>query len=279
MLRNNTVSLQNTLARPAVRKHAFVGGIMLVALLAFEIFNFDTTKYALNSLLGDVRFLSLQWATILAVAFCAIDFAGLARLFTPQRGADEPREVWYLMGAWLLGATMNAMMTWWAVSLTLLNHEFGNEVLSREQLLGIVPIFVAVLVWLTRILFIGSLSVTGERVLWGDPEEQSPLAKPPRARASSARPAPARRNSGARRARPVPKPAAQARQAQMPPAPTPAEEALRGEISPRQQVNSRSSGSARTRRGATPQPARGRDGDRVRQRPPRWRSTPRAGAD
>jgi hypothetical protein len=69
------------------------------------------------------------------------------------------------MGAWILGATMNAAMTWWAVSLTLLNHDFGNEVLSREQLLKYVPIFVAGLVLLTRILFIGAFTVAGEQVM------------------------------------------------------------------------------------------------------------------
>jgi hypothetical protein len=57
---------------------------------------------------------------------------------------------------------MNAVMTWWAVSLTLLQNEFGNEVMSRAELLRIVPIFVAMLVWLTRILFIGSFTVAGE---------------------------------------------------------------------------------------------------------------------
>lgn len=144
----------------------FVIGIILVlALFAFEMFNFDTTRFALQSLLGEVTFMGIAWATILAIAFCAIDFAGLARLFTPERGRDEPKEVWYLMGAWLLGATMNAVMTWWAVSLTLLNHDLGNEVLSREQLLKVVPFFVAVLVWLTRILFIGAVTMAGERLL------------------------------------------------------------------------------------------------------------------
>lgn len=137
---------------------------MVIALFAFEIFNFDTTRYALSNLLGDVRFLGLQWAGILAIAFCAIDFAGLARLFTPEQGAEEPKAVWYLMGAWLLGATMNAVMTWWAISLTLLSHDFGNEVLSREQLLRYVPVFVATLVWLTRILFIGAFTVAGEHI-------------------------------------------------------------------------------------------------------------------
>jgi hypothetical protein len=137
--------------------------LFMVALFAFELFNFDTTRFALKNVLGEPMFAGISWAAILAIAFCAIDFAGLAHLFTPESRTSEAKEAWYLMGAWLLGATMNALMTWWAVSLTLLNHDLGNEVLSREQLLNIVPIFVATLVWLTRILFIGALSVAGER--------------------------------------------------------------------------------------------------------------------
>lgn len=164
----------------SIPRKAIIGGILIVALIAFEIFNFDTTRYALQSLLGDVSFARIQWAVILAVAFCAIDFAGLARLFTPERGAEEPKAVWYLMGAWLLGATMNAIMTWWAVNLTLLNHEFGNEVLSRAQLLKIVPLFVAVLVWLTRILFIGAFAVAGEHLF--DSAAQSKPESPQQSR-------------------------------------------------------------------------------------------------
>lgn len=155
------------LGQVPLSRHLAIGLILIVALLAFELFNFDTTQFALESLLGDVRFLGLSWATILAIAFCAIDFAGLARLFTPERGNDEPKEVWYLTGAWLLGTSMNAIMTWWAVSLTLLNHPLGNEVMSREQLLKVVPLFVAILVWMTRILFIGSLTAAGEKILYG----------------------------------------------------------------------------------------------------------------
>ena len=148
----------------AYPRKLIIGLILLIALVAFEIFNYDTTRYALQSLLGDANFMGLLWATVLAVAFCAIDFAGLARLFTPEQGHNEPRAVWYLMGAWLLGATMNAMMTWWAVNLTLLNHDLGNEILSREELLRFVPLFVAVLIWLTRILFIGAFSIAGDHI-------------------------------------------------------------------------------------------------------------------
>lgn len=156
--------------RPALTqqsRYLVIGAILLVALLAFEIFNFDTTQFALRDLLGDVRFAGVQWATILAIAFCGIDFAGLLRVFTPDGEGESSAEMVYLMAAWLLGATMNAIMTWWAVTLTLLNHNVGNEVLPREQLLTIVPVFVAVLVWLTRILFIGALSLAGGRLMAG----------------------------------------------------------------------------------------------------------------
>lgn len=155
-----------------VPRQLLIGIILLLALFAFEMFNFDTTRFALESLLGDIRFAGFAWATILAVAFCAIDFAGLARLFTPERGRQEPKEIWYLTGAWLLGATMNAVMTWWAISTVLLQHELGNEILSREQLIEVVPVFVAVLVWLTRILFIGSVTMAGERILHGSRNSQ-----------------------------------------------------------------------------------------------------------
>lgn len=158
-------------------RRAVVALILMVALFAFEIFNFDTTRYALTNLLGPVSFAGIGWASILAIAFCAIDFAGLVRMFTPESNGEQPKEVWYLMGAWLLGATMNALMTWWAVSLTLLSHDFGNEVLSRAQLLQIVPIFVATLVWLTRILFIGALTVTGGELLHGSEEDEKSFSR------------------------------------------------------------------------------------------------------
>jgi hypothetical protein len=193
-------------------RQMIVAAILAVALIAFEIFNFDTTQFALESLLGGEKFLGIMWASILAIAFCSIDFAGLIRIFTPQTGAAEPKVVWYLMGAWLLGATMNAAMTWWAVSLTLLNHDFGNEVLSREQLLKYVPIFVAALVLLTRVLFIGAFTVAGEQVMQGvnarkPAKRQSKAATLPQPQEPISRPtqAPVRRNH-----RPAPAPIAAA---------------------------------------------------------------------
>jgi hypothetical protein len=134
-------------------------------LIAFEILNYSTTEFALSDLLGNLEFTGIKWATILAIAFCGIDFAGIARLFTPEEGANEPTVVWYLFGAWLLAATMNAMLTWWGISLALLNHNsLGNAVVERETLLRVVPIFVAIMVWLIRVLIIGTFSVAGDRL-------------------------------------------------------------------------------------------------------------------
>ena len=135
--------------------------IMIGALIAFESFNYGTTEFALTDLLGNLRFASLRWSTILALAFCGMDFAGIARLFSPQGGEGRAMETWYLLGAWLLAATMNAVRTWWAVSLALLSHNgLGNEILGREDLLSSVPLFVAMLVWLIRVLMIGTFTLS-----------------------------------------------------------------------------------------------------------------------
>jgi hypothetical protein len=150
---------------PRLRRGLAFGAIIIAALLAFEIFNYSTTDYALADLLGDLRFAGVRWSTILALAFCGIDFAGIARLFTPEEGAEEPTEVWYLFGAWLLAATMNAMLTWWGVSLAIINHQsLGSMVIERDTMLRAVPIFVAILVWLIRVLIIGTFSVAGDRI-------------------------------------------------------------------------------------------------------------------
>ena len=148
-------------------RRAMVGTLLILALLAFELFNFDTTEYALENLLGGISFAGVRWATILAIAFCSIDFAGLARLLTPDAGSGGGlfKSTTLLLGAWLLGGGMNAVMTWWSVSLALMGHNLGNELLSREQLLRAVPIFVALLVWITRLLIIGSLLMAADQAM------------------------------------------------------------------------------------------------------------------
>jgi hypothetical protein len=151
--------------RAAQNRGLIFGGIILTALLAFEVFNYSSTAFALQDILGDLAFGSLKWSTILAVAFCGIDFAGIARIFTPEKGRDEPAEVWYLFGAWLLAAGFNATLTWWGVSVAILKHSAeGGALLGQPTMLNIVPIFVAGMVLLIRVLLINTFSIAGDRI-------------------------------------------------------------------------------------------------------------------
>jgi hypothetical protein len=162
---NSALEYSRVVSKVKPSRGLLFGVLIMGALLAFEIFNYSTTDFALTDLLGNLRFMDIRWATILAIAFCAIDFAGIARLFTPERGAGEPKEVWYLFGAWLLAATMNAMLTYWGVTIAILSHtSLGGSVLSQGTIIKVVPVFVAIMVWVIRVLIIGTFSVAGDRL-------------------------------------------------------------------------------------------------------------------
>jgi hypothetical protein len=162
---NLQLKLLPFLKSASLKRGAIFGSILVSALLAFELFNFGTTSFALGDVLGNLKFAGFQWSTILAFAFCGIDFAGIARIFTPEQGRDEPAEVWYLFGAWLLAAGFNAMLTWWGVSIAILNHAAeGGSLVGQTFMIKIVPIFVAAMVWLIRVLIIGTFSVAGDRL-------------------------------------------------------------------------------------------------------------------
>ena len=183
-------------------------GIMIIgALLAFEMFNFSTTEFALNDVLGDLKFAGFRWATILSIAFCGIDFAGIARMFTPEQGADEPAEVWYLFGAWLLAAAMNATLTWWGVSIAIISHssQGAGAVVSNATLTKAVPIFVAIMVWLIRVLIIGTFSLAGDRLFSQDTARPRSTSRP--AARPAVRPQPSRATASLRPASSLPRPA------------------------------------------------------------------------
>ena len=207
-----------------ISRGAVWGVIIVGALLAFEIFNFSTTQFALKDVLGDLAFAGIAWATILAIAFCGIDFAGIARIFTPQQGRDEPAEVWYLFGAWFLAAGFNAALTWWGVSVAIVNHSSAaaGSVVSNETLTKIVPIFVAVMVLLIRVLIIGTFSVAGDN-LFSMGDKRSPAQRP--YQAPPIRPTPSvNQVPGLRTAASLPRPQSY-RPAPKPPVPAPYEKA------------------------------------------------------
>jgi len=167
---------------------AAFGLIIVLGLAAFEIFNFSTTQFALADLLGDLHLARLSLATVLALAFSGIDFGGIARLFTPQREQADRIETWYLVAAWFLAGGMNAILTWWAVTLSLIQQpDLGHELFTRRQVLTFVPLFVAGVVWLIRILLIGTLTMGGRR-LFSQRRTLLPLAGQARTPARGNRP-------------------------------------------------------------------------------------------
>jgi len=202
------ISLSSTLNRINMQRMLIFGLIIVLALISFEVFNYSTTVFALTDLLGDLRFAGIHWATILAFAFCGIDFAGIARLFTPSQKSESGQEAWFLLGAWILAATMNAALTWWGVSLALLNHEtLGNTVIDHDTLLQFVPLFVAVMVMVIRVLIIGTFSTAGNH-LFGINNTRPGVATnsmgQPRRMDINQSPAPARVNTPANSMRPRP---------------------------------------------------------------------------
>ncbi len=166
-------NLPGKLPNLSINRSMLFGAILLTALMAFEFFNYGTTDYALTDLLGDLTFLGIRWATILAIAFCGIDFAGIARLFAPEL-ANNRNENWFLFSAWLLAATMNASLTWWGVSLAILNHQNqGGVVIAHDTMIRVAPVFVAILVWLIRVLVIGTFSMNGDQLFNSRPASQA----------------------------------------------------------------------------------------------------------
>ena len=177
MNRSLNLQLLPFLKSASLKRGAIFGSILITALLAFELFNFGTTSFALQDVLGNLKFAGFQWSSILAFAFCGIDFAGIARIFTPEQGRDEPAEVWYLFGAWLLAAAFNAMLTWWGVSVAILNHTAeGGSLVGQAVMIKVVPIFVAAMVWLIRVLIIGTFSIAGERLFTLADDGQRPVS-------------------------------------------------------------------------------------------------------
>jgi len=165
MNRSMSLNLLPLIQRTAHKRGLIFGGMILSALLAFEVFNYSSTAFALHDILGGLSFGPLSWATILAIAFCGIDFAGIARIFTPEQGRNEPAEVWYLFAAWFLAAAFNASLTWWGVSVAILKHNAeGGILLGQENMTKFVPIFVAAMVLLIRVLLINTFSIAGDRL-------------------------------------------------------------------------------------------------------------------
>lgn len=171
------MSFSKTLDVLKTRKDILYLMVFVVALIAFEAFNYSTTEFALSDLLGELRFAGIRWATLLSIAFCGIDFAGIALLLAPQNSEEETRSTWFMFGAWILAATMNALLTWWGVVLAIQSHPVVSAgVVDEAFVTRTVPVFIALMVWVIRVLLVGSLSKKGNGLVRNDAKYGTPQA-------------------------------------------------------------------------------------------------------
>jgi hypothetical protein len=162
--------------------------IIVSALLAFEIFNFSSTDFALRDILGHQGVGAMSWATMLALAFCGMDFAGIARLLSPKtKQRENDPGSWFLLGAWVLSGAMNAGLTWWGVSVAVYNQPVEHALIMDPMVfVSVVPVAVALIVWSIRILIIGAIMTSfvvperGERLAVGHSQARSLGFKPNR---------------------------------------------------------------------------------------------------
>jgi len=165
MNRSASLNMSPILHRAALKRGLVFGAIILGALLAFEVFNFSSTSFALRDVLGDLSFGPIKWSTMLALAFCGIDFAGIARIFTPEQGRDEPAEIWYLFGAWFLAAMFDSILTYWTVKVAILTNPVGSVMIANDpKTINIVSVGIAVIDFSIRMLLINTFATAGERL-------------------------------------------------------------------------------------------------------------------
>jgi len=140
--------------------------MLAIAMVGFELFNYDTTRYALEHFMPGHDIFGMTWPSLLAISACLVDFAGIASIIAPERGPEEPVYVWGVFVAWVLAAILNAALTWWGTLLAMLARpDLGNEVVSRTMLLQAVPLGVALLVLLIRVSLIGTIMAAGDKFL------------------------------------------------------------------------------------------------------------------
>lgn len=142
--------------------------LLIPAFIGLEVMNYATSETALNSLLPGMEFWGYSWATLLAIALCATDFTGLARIFTPEQGKEEPVEVKILTWGWLMAAVFNAILSWWGILEAMSRAPMVATTIAREDILTAAPLGVAFLLFTIRICVVLTLSFSLDHLINGD---------------------------------------------------------------------------------------------------------------
>ena len=160
------------------RSNSLYVGVIVLALAALEIFNFSTTDFALRDILGNQGGGLLTWSMILSLALCGMDIAGIAKILASSKEEPGNTSSWYLLGAWVLAAAMNAVLTWWGISVAIYNQPaHAVMIIDPMTYVTVVPVLVAVMVWVIRVLIIGTLVTSFNLGLDGSKQQREPTRK------------------------------------------------------------------------------------------------------
>lgn len=141
--------------------------ILLLGLVLFLLFNFRTTFETMSDMLGgDSNIL------LFSIAISIVDFAGLARLFTPETDmSDESTFIWIMLFVWLVAAGVDIILTAWWVAIRMeaagtsgmLPSFFGN------WMIVVFPWAVAFMEFAIRVPLVLLVGQYGDKLLQGFP--------------------------------------------------------------------------------------------------------------
>ena len=171
---------------------SFFVGMLFFALACFMLFNYLSTYETLKHILGG-GLLVFAFAFALSI----VDFAGLARIFTPETQAKDESKLIYILGAvWLLACIFDVFMTTYWVSLMMIRQDNGSEI---QQMMGpfaykAIPWVIALGEMMLRVSLVLMVGMFGDKLLHGMDKIIPSLqnAIPKRSPIPASRPMPAR---------------------------------------------------------------------------------------
>jgi hypothetical protein len=151
--------------RKTTIRGTFFIGMLFFALGCFMLFNYMSTLQTLQHILGK-EFLVYAFAFALSI----VDFAGLARIFTPETSMkDESKLVYFLGTVWILACLLDVAMTAYWVSLRMVESPTSMDV---QNLMGIgmyksIPWIIALGELAMRVSLVLMVGVFGDQFLHG----------------------------------------------------------------------------------------------------------------
>jgi hypothetical protein len=152
------------MSKTTIRGSFFIG-MLFFSLLCFMLFNYMSTLQTLQHILGK------EWLVYaFAFALSVVDFAGLARIFTPETSAKDESKLVYILGAvWILACLFDVIMTAYWVSLRMVENPSSVEAqnLMGASMYKTIPWIIAFGELAMRVSLVLMVGMFGDQLLHG----------------------------------------------------------------------------------------------------------------